>query len=170
MGQNRQPPGISTGGQYATKTYAEADISLTSESGDPFAWGDGIEWEDLGIGADEVGRWVDAGVSWPEVAVRCQESGITPDLAAHPWKTFDARGGPPESISIGRAIQSGIIEDDDIRAVSDWIRNRSKAHAAAQSGDQRKHRAYMSLAAQARRDIQARGVEVPGFVGRPQRS
>lgn len=30
MNQNRQPPGVSTGGQYTTKTYAEADVSLGS--------------------------------------------------------------------------------------------------------------------------------------------
>lgn len=183
---NRDPRGVPSGGQFAPRILSEPDVSLAvtgpvddtavdttvDTTDDPFAFDDDPTWESLGYSPHGAAAWTDAGVASPEVALRCENAGpgMRPHHAAHTWETVEARGEAPETITIGRAVESGFISDEDLPAVATWIVNRSAAHSTLLTyGSPITHREQMQKAAEAAADLLERGIRVPEFNWRSER-
>lgn len=172
--QSRVQAGVPSGGQFAATPHAEAPITLSNdtaaaaEAGDPFCFDDDLDWDDLGFSGAEMARWIEVGVSDPQVALRCADAGLVPRFASHPWKKLESPGEPVETITIGRAIQTGIIDDLDIDMVAAWAISRTRASdTAATYGDPFRYREHMDRAAKAEAELARRGVQVPKFEERP---
>lgn len=108
---NRQPAGVPTGGQFATKSHAEVDISL-----DPANWGDGEDlsvpepWEASDIAKD----WYSGG----DATMQFTSTGaITPD-GVDAWRRTAAETDDPDPARLvayleAEALKDGIALDDE---------------------------------------------------------
>ena len=102
--QPRQPHGVSTGGQYTTKTHAEADITL-----DQANWGDdeGLDVPDDFEAADIAADWYSGG----DATMQFQSTGtITPD-GVDDWRRTAAETDDPDPARLVAYMEQKATED-----------------------------------------------------------
>lgn len=101
---NRQPKGVPVGGQFATQTHSEVDISL-----DPANWGDG---EELGVpddweAADIARDWYSGG----DATMQFQSTGtVTPD-GVDAWRRTAAETDDPDPARLVQYLEQKAAED-----------------------------------------------------------